>query len=166
MSRSNFSKPGAATEPQFVHVPTYLITLIVLLVLSACTLIDRSNNSPVNVHDQFAAKLTETQQAQTAALDLWDRVIFGEIVSCQEILTVPQPVNFSESDLRVHPNAPATQAQLNAAIQAIRNSADLWNIECADARAYVPLSMAKEGRSTALAANEPLEEAGRLLADW
>jgi hypothetical protein len=139
---------------------------LALLILSACTLINHSDGPPANVRATLAAKFTETQQAQAAALVLWDRVIFGEIVSCQETFAVPPPVNFSPRDQSAHPNAPAIQMQINAAILAVRNSSDLWNIECADARPYVPLSMAKEGRATALAANDALAEAERLLAGW
>jgi hypothetical protein len=143
-----------------------MIGLVALLLSSACTLIDQSDDPAASARDQLAARITETQQAQAAALALWDRVIFGEIVSCQEYFAVPQPVNLSDRALDAHTNAPAIQTQLNAAIQAVRNSADLWNIECADARPYVPLSMAREGRATALAASEPLAEAERLLIEW
>jgi hypothetical protein len=154
----------ASSAPTF----SYLAVLFALLLLGACTLIDYSDsdNPPTNVRDQLAAKLTETQQAQTAALALWDRVIAGEVVSCQDYFIVPQPVNLSAHDRSAYPNALAIQEQFSAAIQAIRNSADLWNIECADPRPYVPLSMAQEGRATALAASESLAEAERLLVEW
>ncbi|MBN1564873.1 MAG: hypothetical protein JXA10_13585 [Anaerolineae bacterium] len=142
------------------------ITVAAWLFVSACTLIGESDAGDSGVRDQLAAKLTETQQAQTAALALWDRVIFGEMVSCADYFSVPPMVILSDHDRSAHPNAAAIQTQLNAAIQAIHNSADLWNIECADTRPYVPLSMAKEGRITALAASEALAEAERLLAAW
>jgi len=159
----DMSEPGV-----WLYAPTIrrMIGLVALLVLSACTLISQSDGPTASARDQLAAMITETQQAQAAALALWDRVIFGEIVSCQEYFTVPPPVNLSDRALRAHTNAPAIQTQLNAAIKAVRNSADLWNIECADVRPYVPLSMAREGRATALAASEPLAEAERLLIEW
>jgi hypothetical protein len=102
------------------------------------------------------------QSDQAAALALWDRVIFGELVSCQEAIPAPEPLSETaqEGDLR------AIEKQLNAAIQAVRNSSDLWNIECNADREYVPLSMAQEGRTTALAASPPLDEATRLLAAY
>lgn len=151
-----------------VRVSTLFALFNLLLMLSACTLIDQSDSDELSVNgrDQLTAKLTETQHAQVAALALWDRVISGEQVSCQEYFAVPPPVNLSDRALRAHPNAPAIQTQLNAAIQALRDSADLWTIECADARPYVSLSMAREGRATALGAGESLNEAERLLAEW
>lgn len=136
-----------------------------LAVLPGCTLIQTTANSG-GLHDQLAAKQQETAQAQTAALDLWDRIIVGEIVSCQESIPVPRPLQLADRDLGNYPAASAVQTHLNAAIQAVRNSSDLWNIECAEDRPYVPLSMAREGRATALAASEPLAKAARLLAEW
>jgi hypothetical protein len=132
-----------------------------VLVLAGCTLVERQP-SPAVTRDDLAQRLEEVQSDQAAALALWDRVIFGELVSCQEAIPAPEPLSETaqEGDLR------AIEKQLNAAIQAVRNSSDLWNIECNADREYVPLSMAQEGRTTALAASPPLDEATRLLAAY
>jgi hypothetical protein len=130
-----------------------------VLVLAGCTLVERQA-SPQATRDDLAQRLAEVQGDQAAALALWDRIIFGEVVSCQETIPAPEPISVTaqDGDLR------AIEVQLDTAIQAVRNSADLWNIECNADRAYVPLSMAQEGRTTALAASPPLDEAARLLA--
>jgi len=107
--------------------------------------------------------LAEAQVSQAAALALWDRVIFGEVVSCQESIPVPEPVQRSGQDSQSYPNPGAVEDRLNAAIQLLHNSADLWNIECNDDRPFVPLSMAREGRAAALAASGPLSEAAALM---
>jgi hypothetical protein len=132
-----------------------------VLVLAGCTLVE-PQTAPEITRDDLAQRLEEVQRDQAAALALWDRIIFGDLVSCQEVIPAPEPLSVTahEGDLRV------IEEQLNAAIQAVRNSSDLWNIECNADRDYVPLSMAQEGRTTALAASPPLDEAVRLLASY
>jgi hypothetical protein len=135
--------------------------IIVVLLLAGCTLIEPETTPGITRAD-LAQRLDEVRRDQAAALDLWDRIIFGELVSCQESIPVPESLSVSaqDGDLR------AIQVQLNAAIQAVRNSSDLWNIECNADRDYVPLNMAQQGRETALAAGPPLEAAAALLATY
>jgi hypothetical protein len=135
--------------------------LIAVLLLAGCTLVEPQTTPEITRAD-LAQRLDETRRDQAAALDLWDRIIFGELVSCQEVIPVPESfsVTAQDGDLR------AIQGQLNAAIQAVRNSSDLWNIECNADRDYVPLNMAQEGRTTALAAGPPLEAAAAMLATY
>lgn len=135
------------------------------MVLAGCTL---SDNTPFvdTTYADLTAQLASAQQSQAAALALWDRVIFGEVVSCQEAIPVPEPGTLSPGELAAHPGAAAIQSQLNQAIKTLHDSSDLWNIECADERPYVPLNMAKAGRAAALAADQPLNEAQSLLAAW
>jgi hypothetical protein len=135
------------------------------VVLAGCTFAS-SRGSGEAVRGGLVTRLDDVQQAQTAALALWDRVIFGEAVSCQEVIPVPESVNVAARDLKAHPEAEAIQSRLNAAIQTLHDSSDLWNAACADDQPYVPLSMAREGRATALAASAPLAEARQLLSTW
>lgn len=139
--------------------------LAILWILAGCSALGESESSAA-VRDDLEARLTEAQQSQAAALALWDRIIFGEVVSCQDYIPVPELVSLSAQDLETYPNARAVQDRLNAAIQSLRNSSDLWNIECNAERPEVPLSMAEEGRANALAASDPLSEAAALLAAW
>jgi hypothetical protein len=143
--------------------------LLIVLALAGCTM---NTNTPQTAREagtvraDLATRLDETRSAQAAALDLWDRIIFGETVSCQEAIPVPEPVTLPEVDRAAYPQAAAIQAQIGAAIQAIRNASDLWNIECGETREAVPLDMAREGRTNALAASAPLDSAVALLAAW
>lgn len=125
-----------------------------------------NQTAPDHTRRDLAARLAEAEADQAAALALWDRVIFGELVSCEDAIPVPEPVTLSDHDLSAHPDAGPIQAALNQAIQALHNTADLWNIECNDERAYVPLDMAREGRAAALAASDPLADAAARLAAW
>lgn len=135
------------------------------IVLAGCTLAS-SRASADAVRGDLVARLSDVQQAQDAALALWDRVIFGEAVSCQDMIPVPEPVSVAARDLKAHPEAGAIQDRLNAAIQALRESSDLWNGECGGDQPFVPLSTAKEGRATALAASAPLADARQRLSAW
>jgi hypothetical protein len=145
-----------------------IIGFVVVLLMS-CTFSERAPDTitaPITLHDALTARLAEVQGAQTAALTLWDRLIFAEEISCQEAIPQPQPVTLTTAELNAHPDAALVRDALNAASQAVRNSSDLWNIECNEPRDTVPLSMAHDGRATALLATESLSEAAALLAAW
>ena len=56
-------------------------------VLSACSFsLGYDGADAQTVRDDLAARLTEAQQAQTQALALWDRLIAGEMVSCEDAI--------------------------------------------------------------------------------
>ena len=135
--------------------------VIAVVLLAGCTLVE-SQTAPDTTRTDLLGRLDEARRDQAAALALWDRIIFGEVVSCQEFIPVPEPLSVTAQ----HAGLRAIQEKLNAAIKSLRDSSDLWNIECNADRAYVPLSMAKEGRATALAATAPLDEAAALLAAY
>ncbi len=147
------------------------VIIIILVSLSGllpgCTLLETAvERASTDPYEQLSAKYAETKQAQAAALALWDRIIFGEVVSCQEAIPIPAPLNLTESELQNYPAARSIQEQLNAAIKGVADSANLWNIECNEDRPFVPLNWAREGRTSALAATDPLAEVERLLRNW
>lgn len=142
-----------------------MISAVLCVCLAGCTMIDsQDQDSPLR--ETLAAQLNQAQTAQAAALDLWDRLIFGETVSCQQVIPTPDPVTLTDRERADYPQADVIQTRLNAAIQSLHDSADLWNIECAEEREAVPLNLAREGRTAALAAGESLAEASALLAAW
>jgi hypothetical protein len=144
------------------------LVLAGFLVLAGCNMraSDKTARSQSAVQDDLAARLDEVQASQVAALDLWDRLIAGETASCQDNIVVPDPVTLPASDRAAYPQAVSIQDHINTAITCLSESAGLWSLECADAREIVPLSTAAEGRATALAADDSLAEARRLLAEW
>jgi hypothetical protein len=153
------------------HIPGILgliLATALVVTLPACTLTggDDGARSAAAVQAELAADLQAVQDAQVAALLLWDRVIFGEVVSCQDMIAVPDPVALPAADRDAYAQAAAIQDRLNLALHDVRQSADLWNIECGIDRPLVPLEMAREGRATALAATTLLDEAAALLAAW
>jgi hypothetical protein len=141
------------------------LAVLIGLWLVGCTLVE-NKPAPDTAYADLTTRLAETQQSQAAALALWDRVIFGEEVSCQDVIPTPDRLELSQGELAAHPGADTIQARLNEAIKALHDSSDLWNIECQDERPYVPLNMAKAGREAALGAAEPLNAAAALLSTW
>jgi len=143
-----------------------VVCLVIGLALASCTLWDSPDVTAGEVRADLAAHLGEVRAAQAAALALWDRVIFGETVSCQETIPVPAVQVLSPQQREAHPSAEAISAALSEALRAVRDSADLWAIECADPRPLVSLDMARAGRTAALAASDPLDRAAALLEAW
>ncbi len=139
---------------------------VVFLALVSCTLTGRTAITPAEVRATLSARLHETRLAQTAALDLWDRLIVGEAVSCDEAIPVPELLNLSGEARQTHTNAVPIEQHLNEAIQAVRNASDLWHIECSTERSLVPLEIARAGREEALSATAPLDAAEALLMGW
>lgn len=138
-----------------------------VLLLAGCFLTRSGDDAvPDTLHAELSARLAETRAAQESALALWERLIDGEPVSCQETVTVPAPLALSDDQRARYPSAAAAAAWLNEAIAQVAASVDLWNIECAAAREAVPLDMARAGRANALAAAAPLEQAAAVLAHW
>lgn len=82
-----------------------LLAQAVLLTL-ACTVSGGTSAPDAGDSSQqrdLAAVLAEVQASQAAALALWDRVIFGEVVSCQDYIPVPEPVQRSSQDSQSYP---------------------------------------------------------------
>ncbi len=142
------------------------VCLVIGLGLAGCTLWGDADVTAGEVRADLAAHLGEVRAAQAAALALWDRIIFGETVSCAEMIPVPAPLALSPRQQETHPSTEAISAALSEATRAIRDSADLWAIECADPRPLVSLEMARAGRTAALAATDPLDRAALLLEAW
>ena len=131
----------------------------------ACTLA-RTDTSPQAVRAKLAAQLAETQAAQIATSDLWERLIAGEVVPCKETLPTPPPLTLSERELRAHPTAAPIANALNQAQRALRDAAELWAGVCTTPDASVPLETARAARQATRTAGAALEQAAVLLAAW
>ena len=136
-----------------------------LTALTACTLA-RVDDSPQAVRAKLAAQLADAQSAQMTATDLWERLIAGEEVSCQEAIPTPPPLTLSERELRAHPSAASVTDALNQAQQALRDAAELWEGTCTTPDVSVPLETARAARQALRTASAALEQAAALLAAW
>ncbi|HML23674.1 MAG TPA: hypothetical protein PKD09_18605 [Aggregatilinea sp.] len=147
---------------------TALLGVMLAILLAACTLGDSPNGPRTReaVRSELTDRLDGVRADQQAALDLWDRVIFGETVSCQDAIPAPDPVALPVRDVDAYPDATPVLVALNAAIGHVRDAASLWNIECGTSGETVSLDMARSGRAAAMAANDPLDEALALLDTW
>ncbi|WP_162909273.1 hypothetical protein [Aggregatilinea lenta] len=146
----------------------WLLTMALGVLLAACTLGGSANGPRTSdaVRADLAARLDTTRANQQAALDLWDRVIFGEIVSCQDAIPAPDSAALPVRDVDSYPEATPILIALNAAIGHVRDAAALWDLECGTSGEIVTLEMARSGRAAALAATDSLNEASALLTAW
>ncbi len=149
---------------------TLVFVVLSVYWLSGCTLTEPSGEETTvtaeSLRADVQARLTEARRDHLIALDLWERLIQGEPVPCAQVIPVPQPLVLLERDVAIHAQVGPIAAEFNAAVQSLRNAADLWTIECADDRVYVPLAMAREGRAAAVSAGRSLDAAQVLFDTW
>ncbi len=136
-----------------------------LVVLAACTL-SRTDSSPQAVQAKLADYLANAQNAQMTAAELWERLIAGETVSCQEAIPVPPPLALDKRDRQASPIAPTIANALTNARQAIQTAAELWQGVCTTPEAVVPLETARAARQAIQTADTALQQAAALLAAW
>jgi len=143
------------------------LALIVMMALAAggCTLDTAplgAGADPAIERAAAANQLAALQAAQAAALELWDRLIAGEAVSCREAITLPPPLAGRAATVQVE----QVLAQVSAARTALEQSAARWDMECGYPGDIVGLDAARVGRDTARQASEPLRAAQALLEAW
>lgn len=145
-----------------------LALALIGLLAAGCTLELAALSDPARRLDRATAAnhLAALQAAQTAALDLWDRLIFGEEVLCTEAIPLPTPLSLSGAEGADTPLAAQVAGQLGAAYDALAQSAARWDAECRYPGAIVGLEAARAGRDAALRASEPLQAARALLDAW
>lgn len=143
-----------------------LAGLLIALATIACALTgagDDDARSAEDVRATLRAQHDALRAGQIAAVSLWDRLIIGEPVSCQEAIPVPGPLDLPLNELDQVGQGAQIQGWLNTAQADLRQSANLWDIECADPRALAPLAIAGAGYDAARAAASPLEQAAAAL---
>ncbi len=149
-----------------------LLALLGVAALAGCTLGAREGGGPdaprgeAAIRAELAARLDEVRAAQDAAVTLWDRLIFGEAVGCDEAIPALAALELPAPEAAAYPRAATIAALLDAAARRVTNAADLWRIECSIERETVPLEMARDGRANAAAAGSLLDEAARRLDAW
>lgn len=145
-----------------------LALALIGLLAAGCTLEFAALGDPARPLDRETATshLAALQAAQTAALDLWDRLIFGEEVPCSEAIPLPPPLSLPPAQAGDTPLAAQVAGQLGAAYDALAQSVARWDAECSYPGAIVGLEAARIGRDAALRAGEPLQAAQALLDAW
>jgi hypothetical protein len=145
-----------------------LALALIGLLAAGCTLELATLADPARPLDRetAASQLAALQTAQAAALDLWDRLIFGEEVPCTEAIPLPPPLSPPPAEVADTPPAAQVAGQLGAAYNALAQSAARWDAECSYPGAIVGLEAARAGRDAALRAGDPLQAAQALLDAW
>lgn len=149
-----------------------LLALLGAAALAGCTLGSREEGTPDSPRAEAAVRaelsvwMDEVRVAQEVAAALWDRLIFGEALGCDETIPALGPLELPAAEVTAYPRAATIVALLDAAARRVTNAADLWRIECGTERETVPLEMARDGRANAAAAGSLLDEAARRLDAW
>lgn len=134
-----------------------LVLVMLLLAALACSLTTTDNENDLT--SRLGSHLNETVEAEAQISALWDRVLFGEAVSCQEQLMVPPPFTITDAEAEQHPAVVSVVEHLNAAQAALQEAVALWDWECQQARQVVPLTVVRRAEDDLLVARQALQQA-------
>lgn len=132
-----------------------------LLTVLACTLSRSAGEVPLSV--RLTNRINQAYEAQEKASALWDRVLFGETVSCAETLDTPPLFEISASEAEKEPLSLPVRDHLNAALIAIHEAVVLWENECKMTNPIVSVDEMRRVEDFLEAAKSELEQAS---ADW
>ncbi|MCB9437631.1 MAG: hypothetical protein H6673_11700 [Anaerolineales bacterium] len=108
--------------------------------------------------------MNEVIEAESQADDLWNRVLFGELVSCQESIT--NPPLFELSSIEESPDTLLIKQYLDAAVIGIHQVALRWDAECQIERNVIPLDVVRDAQADLLDAHQALQQAIALWGVW
>ncbi|KAB2861604.1 MAG: hypothetical protein F9K46_08230 [Anaerolineae bacterium] len=135
-----------------------------LMATAACGLLDSEEET--NLRDRMGGQISQAQQAQQHAADVWDRVLFGEVVNCGEMITVPEPFFLTKKEADEYPQSVAIRDSLNNALTELTIVANLWEQECSLDREIVPLDVVRQAEDALQMARDLLNQSASLWAVW
>ncbi len=139
--------------------------LLGLLLLStiACSLTSVDQN---DLAVRLGTRLNAAIEAQTQAANLWDKLLFGEPVNCQQQLTVPLPFVMTTTDTEQYPQAVPVVDHLNEALRILQQVVALWDWECQQGREVVPLAVVRQAEDDLRLSQEALKKATNAWYVW
>lgn len=153
---------------EFAAMPNPKIRLVglglLLIATFGCGLFSSKQEAPL--HDRLGEHISQAQQAQQHAADVWDRVLFGETVNCGEIISVPEPFFLSQKEADQFPESVVIRDALNAALAQLTHAANLWEQECQLDRATIPLDMVRQAEDALQTARDLLNQSASAWAVW
>lgn len=135
-----------------------------LMATFACGFLDSKEET--NLRDRMGGQISQAQQAQLQAADVWDRVLFGETVNCGEMITVPEPFFLTKKEADEYPQSVAIRDSLNNALAELTVVANLWEQECSLEREIVPLDVVRQAEDALQIARDLLNQSASLWAVW
>lgn len=141
-----------------------VLSSLFMVTTCGCGLLD--SNTETELRDRMGGQISQAQQAQLHAADVWDRVLFGETVNCGEIISVPEPFFLTKKEANQYPQSVAIRDALNSAIAELSRAADLWEQECQLDRGVVPLDVVREAENALQTARDLLNQSATAWAVW
>jgi hypothetical protein len=145
-------------------MPRYIVPLFLLLAALACNLTSKPSETPFPT--RLGDHLNRAVEAQAQVADLWDRLLFGDPVSCAESLTVPPPFDLTQPDADRYPASVAIRDYLNAALDQLALADALWEQECQLLRPVVPLAVVRQAEDALQTAQDLLARAVEAWVAW
>jgi hypothetical protein len=130
----------------------------------ACGIFD-STDDP-SLKDRMGGRISEAQEAEKKASAVWDRVLFGEPVTCAEIIDVPPVFDLTQDEAQENPQSLAIRDLLNTALLELAHAAELWAQECQLDRPVIPLDIVRQAEDALQTALDLLNQSASTWAVW
>jgi hypothetical protein len=145
--------------------PRILFSLLLLLGAGmACTLSRKPD--PTSLESRLGVRLERAFDAEAQATTLWDNLLFGEPVSCGEILDSPPLFEITLEEQEKEPLSLPVNDHLNAALLSLQHSAQLWDQQCQSPDAKVSLNIIREAENDLDIARDHLSQAAEAWYVW
>ncbi|NDJ85130.1 MAG: hypothetical protein GYB66_04525 [Chloroflexi bacterium] len=131
----------------------------------ACTLKPKDDPEPA-LSDRLGDHLQRAIETEASASHLWDRILFGEPVSCQEALTVPLRFEITPAEQQSEPLSVPVAEHLNNAIAALETAVAIWDEECTQSRDVIPLAVVQQAQMALKQARKSLGLATDAWTVW
>ncbi len=145
-----------------MKISDFLQLLLLGLLLAACSTIAPEKATA----DRVALHLSRTFEAHAAATDLWDRLLLGETVSCQETFDAPPFLALSATEISQAPESATVQTPLNSAISVLQDLLALWEAECQQNQPFVPQARVRIAQGYLQEAHLALRQAAQAWYVW
>lgn len=103
-----------------------LLFLFLWMLLPACAKTQQAPTLP----DRVAVHINRTFEAYTAAVAVWDGLLLGEAISCDQTFDAPPYLVLSATEMQQEPLAVEVQTPLNNAIDKLQLLLAMWEAEC------------------------------------
>jgi hypothetical protein len=130
----------------------------------ACTLSRKPDST--SLESRLGVHLERAFTAEAQATNLWDNLLFGETVSCGEILDSPPLFEITIEEQEAEPLSVPVNDHLNAALLSLQHSAELWDQQCHLPDAEVSLNIIREAENDLDIARDHLSQAADAWYVW
>lgn len=120
--------------------------------------------TPDSLEMRLSIYLATVIESENQAVNLWDRVLFGELVSCQE--TITNPPLFELAPAEETPDTLLIKQYLDAAVIGIHQAALRWDAECQIERNVIPLDVVRDAQADLADAHQALQQAIAVWGVW